>query len=119
MPGRIILASFIAIVLAEAADTEIYQRLLQHSWLARVAASNAVSIPLDTLLFSTIAFAGVPDAPSLAQIVVGDLIFKGAISMAFALWKTRANSPPPARYYRYVLYHRPATPPNRLHRGLG
>src|SRR5210317_1232898 len=49
---RIILASFIAIVLSEAADTEIYHKLLHRSWLQRVAGSNIVSIPLDSLLFN-------------------------------------------------------------------
>lgn len=89
VPARIIIASMVAIVLAEAADTEVYQRLLQRSWLMRVAASNAVSIPLDTLLFSLIAFAGDPTAPTLSQIIVGDLVLKAVISMVAALVRTR------------------------------
>lgn len=93
IPGRIIVASFTAIVLSEAADTEVYHRLLQRSWLVRVASSNAVSIPLDTCLFTLIAFAGDPNVPSFWQIVGGDLILKGTISMAFALWRTQANAP--------------------------
>ena len=56
---RIIAASFIAIVLSETADTEVYQKLLHRSWLRRVVGSNLVSIPLDSLLFNVIAFAGV------------------------------------------------------------
>ena len=55
VPWRIILASFIAIILSETADTEIYQKLLQRSWFQRVLGSNLVSIPLDSLLFNIIA----------------------------------------------------------------
>ena len=41
---RIIVASVLAILLAEAADTEVFQRLRGHGWYKRVAGSNAVSI---------------------------------------------------------------------------
>jgi uncharacterized PurR-regulated membrane protein YhhQ (DUF165 family) len=58
VPIRIILASFLAIMLAETADTEVYQKLIRYPWLLRVAGSNAVSVPLDTLLFTLVAFAG-------------------------------------------------------------
>ena len=56
---RIIIASFIAIVLSETADTEIYQKLIKRSWMERVIGSNLVSIPLDSILFNIIAFYGV------------------------------------------------------------
>jgi uncharacterized PurR-regulated membrane protein YhhQ (DUF165 family) len=77
---RIIAASFTAIVLAEAADTEVYQRLLARPWIQRVAGSNAVSIPLDTVLFTTIAFAGVFPLPMLISIMFGDIVVKAIIS---------------------------------------
>jgi queuosine precursor transporter len=77
---RVILASFTAIILAEAADTEVYQRLMARPWLQRVAGSNAVSIPLDTILFTSIAFAGVFPLAMLISIMFGDIIVKAVIS---------------------------------------
>ena len=69
VPWRIILASFFAIVLSETADTEIYHRLLQRSWFQRVLGSNLVSIPLDSVLFNVIAFAGVFEPGMMVAIV--------------------------------------------------
>lgn len=84
---RIILASFLAIVLAETADTEVYQRLLRYPWLVRVAGSNAVSVPLDTLLFTLIAFAGVLPRSELVALLFGETLLKYAIGAVVALWK--------------------------------
>jgi uncharacterized PurR-regulated membrane protein YhhQ (DUF165 family) len=91
VPLRIIAASFLAIVLAETADTEIYQRLIQKSWFDRVAGSNAVSVPLDTVLFTLIAFWGVAEFPPavIASILVGDTIVKYAIGALVALYRGR------------------------------
>jgi len=83
--GRVILASFTAIILAEAADTEVYQRLLQRPWIQRVAGSNAVSIPLDTILFTLIAFAGVFPPVMLVAIMFGDIVLKAVISTIVAV----------------------------------
>lgn len=82
---RIIAASFIAIVLAETADTEIYQHYLADAWGMRVLKSNAVSIPLDSLLFNLIAFAGVYPDLEVASIIAGEIVFKGAVSAVTAL----------------------------------
>ncbi|WP_008312513.1 VUT family protein [Leptolyngbya sp. PCC 6406] len=87
VPFRIILASFLAIVLAETADTEIYQKLLPYPWLVRVAGSNAVSVPLDTLLFSLVAFAGVLPTWEIVSLLFGETITKYAIGAIAALWK--------------------------------
>lgn len=87
VPFRIILASFVAIFLAETADTEVYQRLLPYPWLLRVAGSNAVSVPLDTLLFSLIAFAGVLSTGQIVSLLFGETITKYAIGAIVALWK--------------------------------
>lgn len=87
VPFRIIVASFLAIVLAETADTEIYQKLLPHPWLVRVAGSNAVSILLDTLLFTTIAFAGVLPHAEITSLLFGETITKYVIGILFALWR--------------------------------
>lgn len=86
VPWRIILASFIAIVLSETADTEIYQRLLQRSWLQRVLGSNLVSIPLDSLLFNVIAFAGAFAPKMLVAIIFGEIVVKFATGAVAALW---------------------------------
>ncbi len=87
VPMRIIGASFLAIVLAETADTEIYQKLLRYPWLIRVAGSNAVSIPLDTLLFTLIAFAGVLSTTQIVSLLFGETITKYAIGILVALWR--------------------------------
>lgn len=84
---RIIAASVTAIVLAELLDTEIYQRLINWSWLARVSVSNAFSIPVDSILFNFIAFAGVFALPVLASIVLGEIIVKFAAGGVVALWR--------------------------------
>jgi queuosine precursor transporter len=89
VPIRIILASFLAIVLAESADTEIYQRLIRRSWLVRVAGSNAVSVPLDTLIFTLIAFWGVEGfpLPVIGSILVGDTLVKYGMGALVALYR--------------------------------
>lgn len=91
IPARIIAASFLAIVLAELADTEVYQRQLARPWLARVAASNAVSIPIDATLFTFVAFAGVPEYPLLVllAIIAGDVVLKAVVGLVVALWRPR------------------------------
>ena len=89
VPGRIILASLIAIVIAEAADTEIYQNAIQRPWLERVIRSNAVSIPLDTVIFNCMAFAGVFSNMELVSIIFGETITKVIISGIVAFWKVK------------------------------
>jgi hypothetical protein len=95
---RIILASFIAIVLAESADTEIYQYYIHNTWAMRVLKSNAVSIPLDSLLFNMIAFAGVFSNMEVASIIFGEIVVKGAVSAVTALrpvvyFRNRSTNP--------------------------
>lgn len=85
---RIITASFIAIVLSETADTEVYQKLLHRSWLQRVAGSNLISIPLDSLLFNIIAFAGVFNAKILVGIIFGEIVAKFVTGTLAALWRS-------------------------------
>ena len=85
---RIIAASFIAIVLSETADTEIYQKLLHRSWLQRVIGSNLISIPLDSLLFNVIAFAGVFKPQMLVAIIFGEIVAKFTTGAIAALWRS-------------------------------
>lgn len=85
---RIVLASVVAIVLSETADTEVYQRLLARRWLLRVTGSNVVSIPLDSLLFNAVAFAGVFAVPVLAAIVFGEIVTKFVVGGLLALCRS-------------------------------
>ena len=86
-PLRYVAVSFLTILVAESADTEVYQRLLRRRWLTRVAASNAVSAPLDTLLFTLLAFSGEPFATPawLTQVIVTDVLVKYAGGMTAAM----------------------------------
>jgi len=96
VPARIIAASFTAILLAEGADTEIYQYFLQKRWLFKVAASNAVSVPLDSLLFDAIAFWGVLSTQEIVSLIVGEVVVKYVIGMISALWRSREEDQTPA-----------------------
>jgi queuosine precursor transporter len=89
-PARFLIASFGAILLSETVDTQIYHRLRSRSWLMRVFSSNAVSVPLDSIVFTVVAFAGEPgyDAFLMAQIVQADLLFKFGIGALIALGKS-------------------------------
>ena len=86
-PLRFVVVSFVTILLAEAADTEVYQRLLASRWLVRVASSNAVSAPLDTVLFTLLAFWGQPYATAgwLTQVIVTDVLVKYAAGILAAV----------------------------------
>lgn len=58
---RIVIASLLAMVVSELIDTEVYHWWVtrvttRHQW-ARVLVSNAVSVPIDSLLFAVGAFA--------------------------------------------------------------
>jgi len=86
---RIITASFIAIVLSETADTEVYQRLLHRTWLQRVLGSNLISIPLDSALFNLIAFVGVFEPLMLVAIIFGEIVSKFVTGALAALWRGR------------------------------
>ena len=91
---RIIVASFIAIVLSETADTEVYHKLLRRSWLQRVIGSNLISIPLDSFLFNVIAFAGVFAPKMLVAIIFGEIVAKFATGALAALWRMQDNRLP-------------------------
>jgi uncharacterized integral membrane protein (TIGR00697 family) len=61
---RIVIASIIAQVISELVDTEVYHWFVlrvttRYQW-ARVAVSNAVSVPLDNALFAVLAFGSLP-----------------------------------------------------------
>jgi len=83
---RIVLASIAAELVSELADTEIYHLWVtrvtrRFQWL-RVLASNAVSVPLDTLIFCWAAFGGVLPPATVWSIVAANLLLKGLVSVA-------------------------------------
>lgn len=86
-PQRFVAVSFLTILLSEVADTEVYQRLLHRRWLVRVAASNGVSVPVDTVLFTLLAFWGQPYATPgwLFQVMATDVLVKYAAGILAAL----------------------------------
>ena len=89
--GRVILASLLAIFIAEAVDTEIYQNAIQRPWLERVIRSNAVSIPLDTIIFNCIAFIRVFSKIELISIIFGEIVIKSLVAGVVAFWKVKDN----------------------------
>jgi uncharacterized PurR-regulated membrane protein YhhQ (DUF165 family) len=91
-PWRVVMASVIAIVLSETADTEVYQQLIAKPWLVRVTGSNLVSIPLDTALFNLLAFGGVFPWAVLVAIIGGEIIVKFLVGGLVALWKLTSKN---------------------------
>lgn len=91
---RIFIASLVAIVLAESADTEVYHRLRHQSWLLRVGKSNAVSIPLDSVLFNLIAFAGIFPLGMWVSVVFGEIVVKFTVGALYG-WFLRPRIDPP------------------------
>lgn len=92
---RVLGASLLAILLAESADTEVFHRLRQR-WLGRSLVSNAVSIPVDTLVFNAVAFAGLFGAGLWWSIVFGEIVVKYAVSLGYALllgWRGGSAEP--------------------------
>ncbi len=86
-PLRFVAVSFAAIVISEVADTEVYQRFIKQSWITRVAASNAVSIPLDTIIFTVFAFYGQPWATVswMLEVIATDIIVKLLVGFLAAI----------------------------------
>ena len=82
--ARIVVASVVAEVVSELADTEAYHWFVtrvtrRHAW-ARVAVSNAVSIPLDNLVFCVGAFGWSLPWSVVGQIFVSNLAVKAAVT---------------------------------------
>jgi len=87
---RIVLASILTALIAELIDTKVYHlwtRGGREKWpqWTRVFASNSVSIPVDSLLFPIIAFAGILGAEGLQQMVLTNIIVKALVT-ALVFW---------------------------------
>jgi uncharacterized integral membrane protein (TIGR00697 family) len=82
---RIVVASIAAELLSELTDTEIYRlwvhRITQRYQWVRVLVSNAVSVPLDSLVFAWLAFGGVLAIPVVWSIVLANILIKGATTL--------------------------------------
>lgn len=87
---RIVVASIIAEVIAELVDGEAYQawvnRFGQRMQWTRVLASNTVSVPLDSIIFSLIAFGGVLPWPVVWSIALSNIIIKGLVTIISMPW---------------------------------
>jgi queuosine precursor transporter len=82
---RIVIASIIAEVFSELLDTEIYHlwqsRITKrYQWL-RVLSSNAVSIPVDSMIFCWVAFGFVLPHNVVWSIFYANVIVKGAVTV--------------------------------------
>lgn len=81
---RVILASFIAQLGADLIDTYVYEAISQKvkgkPWL-RVFVSNLCSTPVDTVLFSLIAFYGILPNAVVFSTIVSMIIVKFALSL--------------------------------------
>lgn len=82
--SQIALASFVAFVLANIADTLVYHLLRERAYMVRVNGSNIVSAAVDSLVFPSLAFGALLPAIVLGQFAAK--VFGGAM-WAFILHK--------------------------------
>lgn len=82
---RIVFASIVAEVISESIDTEAYRFWVEkvtrkYQW-ARVLVSNSLSVPLDSLVFSWLAFGGLLPSAVVWSIVLSNIIVKGITTL--------------------------------------
>ena len=82
---RIVIASIMAEIISELIDTEVYHFWVnritrKHQW-ARVLTSNAVSIPIDSLIFCWGAFGLALPHSTVWSIFLANVIIKGAVTI--------------------------------------
>jgi uncharacterized integral membrane protein (TIGR00697 family) len=82
---RIVLASIGAEVISELLDTEVYHlwvsRVTRRYQWVRVLVSNAISVPVDSLIFAWAAFGGVLPAAVVWSIFWSNVLVKGAVTL--------------------------------------
>ncbi|MDM7934945.1 MAG: queuosine precursor transporter [Methanothrix sp.] len=82
---RVVLGSIITALLAELVDTQVYHlwTSMRRGWpqWTRVFVSNAVSIPLDSILFPLMAFTGILGAEAILQMFFTNMIVKAAVTL--------------------------------------
>ncbi len=86
-PLRYVAVGFLAIILSEGADTEVYQRFIDRRWITRVTTSNAVSIPIDTIVFTVLAFYGEEWATAawMREVILTDIVVKVIVGFLAAI----------------------------------
>ncbi len=82
---RITIASIGAEIISELLDTEVYRLWVarvteRYQWL-RVLMSNAISVPVDSFVFSFLAFYGTMPASSVIEIFWSNIIIKGIVTI--------------------------------------
>lgn len=81
---RIILASIVAMFISEVVDSQIYQwyadKFKKYQFM-RVLTSNFVSVPLDSIIVTLIAFYGVMPASVLVSITIVNIAIKYTITL--------------------------------------
>lgn len=82
---RIVFASIVAEVISETIDTEVYSRWVaafgeRMQW-GRVLSSNSVALPVDSVIFAVIAFAGTVPASVVWEIIYLNILFKGIVTV--------------------------------------
>lgn len=87
---RIVFASILAEVVAELIDTEVYARWVarfgkRRQW-GRVLVSNAVAVPIDSVIFVLVAFAGVLSAGNVAETFLTNVVVKFAVTLVSIPW---------------------------------
>ena len=82
---RIVIASIVAEVASELADTEIYSlwinRVTRKMQWARVLTSNAVSVPLDSFIFCWGAFGLTLPVVTVWSIFISNMLVKGLVTL--------------------------------------
>ena len=96
---RIVIASILAEVIAELIDTEMYRlwekKFVERFQWGRVLFSNSISVPIDSVVFSLVAFYGVMPTSVVMGIIVSNILIKGvttliSIPMIYAVPKQSA-----------------------------
>jgi len=82
---RIVFASIAAEVVSELIDTEVYRRWVvafgeKRQW-GRVLASNAIAVPIDSVLFVLLAFAGVLGTDVILEVLAVNVALKLAVTL--------------------------------------
>jgi len=87
---RIVFASIVAEVVSELIDTEVYsawvRRFGKRRQWGRVLASNAVSVPIDSVIFVSIAFIGVLQPGDVLETFTTNVIVKAVVTLVSIPW---------------------------------
>jgi queuosine precursor transporter len=87
---RVVIGSILAQIVSELVDTKTYHVWTtgigkgKPQWL-RVVVSNALSVPVDSILFPIIAFAGIVNTVGIIQMFFTNIVIKAVIT-ALSMW---------------------------------